>query len=79
MKRSQCCYCPCRGALGAFEEVGHHEICNVCGWQDDPIQREQPDYEGGANDLSLNQASTNYLNHGCSDPVHSHRQTNQSE
>jgi hypothetical protein len=31
------------------------EDCPVCGWEDDPLQSKQPDYEGGANEMSLNQ------------------------
>lgn len=30
-------------------------ICKVCGWEDDGIQYDDPDYAGGANVLSLNQ------------------------
>ena len=33
-----------------------YEICSICGWQDDDIQNDDPDLEGGANDMSLNQA-----------------------
>ena len=33
-----------------------YEICDVCEWEDDPVQNEDPNYEGGANTLSLNQA-----------------------
>lgn len=28
----------------------------MCGWEDDPLQAEEPDFEGGANDLSLHEA-----------------------
>jgi hypothetical protein len=31
-------------------------ICPVCGWEDDPIQNDDPDYAGGANHISLNEA-----------------------
>jgi hypothetical protein len=30
------------------------EICSACGWQDDPVQNDDPDFWGGANELSLN-------------------------
>ena len=33
-----------------------YEICKICGWEDDDIQNDDPDFEGGANDMSLNQA-----------------------
>lgn len=39
-----------------FDEIGGYEICPVCGWEDDPLQRREPDFEGGANELSLNEA-----------------------
>ena len=32
-----------------------HDICMFCGWEDDGLQNEQPDYRGGANHMSLNQ------------------------
>ena len=35
-------------------------ICPVCGWEDDPVQYNDPDREGGANTVSLNQAGVNY-------------------
>ena len=37
-----------------------YEICPVCGWQDDDIQNDDPDLEGGANEMSLNQAKEAY-------------------
>ena len=37
-----------------------YEICPVCGWEDDDIQNGDPDFDGGANDMSLNQAKEAY-------------------
>ena len=46
--------CPCCGAK-VFEDIGEYEICDICGWEDDPLQREDHDDDLGANTLSLNQ------------------------
>ena len=43
-----------------FEETRSYDICEVCGWEDDNIQAGDPDYEGGANEMSLNQAREAY-------------------
>lgn len=50
--------CKCCGAdsLPDLEGPGTFEICDVCQWQDDPFQNSKPDYPGGANRMSLNQA-----------------------
>lgn len=45
-----------------FDEVGAYEVCPICGWEDDPVQRRDPDFAGGANALSLNEAREKYLN-----------------
>jgi hypothetical protein len=37
-------------------EPDSYEICSRCGWEDDELQREDPDYRGGANQMSLNEA-----------------------
>ena len=34
---------------------GTYEICAICGWEDDPVQFDDPDYRGGANGPSLNE------------------------
>lgn len=47
--------CPCCGEYH-FEEEDFFEVCEVCGWEDDSLQRDEPDYTGGANHISLNQA-----------------------
>ncbi|MBQ8841105.1 MAG: hypothetical protein IJZ65_00545 [Ruminiclostridium sp.] len=45
-----------------FEEHNSLEICDVCLWQDDAIQENDPDYRGGANKMSLNEAKEAYKN-----------------
>ena len=53
--------CPCCGYRTLPEPPpGTHEICDVCFWEDDGIQFDHPDYEGGANAVSLNEARLNY-------------------
>ena len=29
-------------------------VCDVCGWEEDAVQEDDPDYSGGANRESLN-------------------------
>lgn len=51
--------CPCCGYY-TLDEVDAYEICPVCYWEDDPIQRDAPDYEGSSNIPSLKIAKENY-------------------
>lgn len=51
--------CPVCGKH-TFEEDDNFEICPICGWEDDGIQRDDPDYCGGANKLSLNEYRKKY-------------------
>lgn len=44
-----------------------YEICPVCFWEDDPVQNEDPEYQGGANSVSLTTARRNYVAHGACD------------
>ncbi|MGA0533202.1 CPCC family cysteine-rich protein [Hansschlegelia sp. KR7-227] len=60
--------CPCCGELG-FEDAGSYEICDRCGWEDDPVQEAHPDLRGGANRYSLLQARENLKTCGASDPA----------
>lgn len=41
-------------------EEGLYYVCNKCGWENDPIQKDKPDYKGGANKMSLNEAKKAY-------------------
>lgn len=43
-----------------FKEDNNFDICPVCGWENDGVQLDDPDFEGGANDMSLNQAKKAY-------------------
>jgi hypothetical protein len=45
--------CPCCKSK-TIKELGHHEICNVCWWEDNPSQSTDPNLERGANRLCLN-------------------------
>jgi hypothetical protein len=47
--------CPVCGFYTLPNEEGSYEICDICGWEDDDIQEDDPDYAGGANKQSLNQ------------------------
>lgn len=51
--------CPVCGK-SYFSSKHSFEICPICGWEDDAIQERDPNFEGGANHLSLNQAKLRY-------------------
>ena len=46
--------CPVCGQY-VFPYKGSDLICDVCGWEDDIVQENDPDYAGGANQFSLNE------------------------
>lgn len=54
-ERSSLSPCPCCGHL-TLSAVGCYEICEVCGWEDDPVQSADIEYRGGANSESLQEA-----------------------
>lgn len=54
--------CPCCHELVYQTPAdGDYSICPVCGWEDDPVQSANPDFAGGANALSMNQARDLWL------------------
>lgn len=58
--------CPCCGyKTFTHEPNGSFEICEVCFWEDDPVQLNDPDYEGGANKVSLRQGQRNFIEFGA--------------
>ena len=57
--------CQCCG----YVAVSHvSPTCPVCYWESDPIQDVDPDYAGGANDISLREARANFARYRVSDP-----------
>ena len=52
--------CPCCGYRTLPDFPGSFCICNVCYWEDDPVQLLDPAYRGGANTLSLLESQVNY-------------------
>lgn len=54
--------CPCCGYLTVEDEEppGTYYICDVCGWEDDPVQFDDHDYRGGANQESLNECRADF-------------------
>lgn len=60
--------CPCcenRTFPGDDIFPGSFFICPVCYWEDDNVQFENPEFSGGANDESLNEARSNYKAFGA--------------
>lgn len=51
--------CPVCGEY-TFEEENDFDVCDVCFWENDGIQAKNPDYKGGANKMSLNEARAAY-------------------
>ena len=59
--------CPCCGYYTLDYGPGRFDICQVCYWEDDLVQSDDPNYWGGANVISLNDARENYKNFGASE------------
>lgn len=55
--------CPCCGYKSLdLKPPGTFTICEICDWEDDAVQFDEPDYEGGANGYSLRQSQHKYAN-----------------
>lgn len=65
--------CPCCGYYKLPEKPpGTYYICKVCFWEDDNVQFYDPDFTGGANKCSLNEARDNYKKFGVSELKYLH-------
>lgn len=51
--------CKCCGQY-ELDKDSIYEICPICGWESDQVQEENPNMEGGANELSLNEYKAKY-------------------
>jgi hypothetical protein len=58
--------CPCC-TYKTFDEKpnGTFYVCLVCFWEDDLVQLNDPDSEGGVNGISLRQAQNNFKQFGA--------------
>lgn len=56
--------CPCCG-YKTLEDSSTYNICEICFWEDDIVQFNDPNYEGGANRVSLKQAQKNFMKFGA--------------
>ncbi|MBD3109897.1 hydrolase [Bacillus sp. AGMB 02131] len=65
--------CSCCGYKTFEEPPGNYEICGVCYWEDDGVQNDDPDFEGGANEVSLRQAQRNYKIYGAIEEMFKYR------
>lgn len=55
--------CPCcNNVTLQAPPPGTYEICPVCNWEDDEYQYNNPNFSGGANKLSLNEAKRIFFN-----------------
>lgn len=43
-----------------FPDINSHYICHICGWEDDEVMEDNPNFNVGANDLSLNEYKKRY-------------------
>jgi hypothetical protein len=68
MKKYKCVCC------GNFtmnsEKHGSYDICPICFWEDDIVQYDDPNYAGGANEISLVRARENFIRIGSISEKH---------
>lgn len=58
--------CPCCGFYTLNDKADNtFQICPVCYWEDDGVQFQEPNYQGGANGVSLIQAKENFKSFGA--------------
>lgn len=55
--------CPCCG----YRTISStYEICDICGWEHDPVQQQNPDMKG-ANRATLREAQQNFIRSGAAE------------
>ena len=60
--------CPICGYKVFAEPPGSHDICPICGWEDDVVQLRFVKLAGGANKISLIEAQDNFRKNGIAKP-----------
>ena len=51
--------CACCGHKTVDKKAKFY-VCDICGWEKDGVQEDDPNYKGGANKMSLNEAKEAY-------------------
>ncbi|MBK1643166.1 hydrolase [Thiocapsa imhoffii] len=59
--------CPCCGYCVHEHEPGFHQVCPICGWEDDLSQLRFVAMPGSSNTVSLVEAQQNYQRYGASE------------
>ncbi len=59
--------CPCCGHLVFDMPPGHHQICPICGWEDNLAQLRFPLMPGSCNQVSLRDGQLNYRDCGAAE------------
>lgn len=59
--------CPCCGYRVNRLPPGYHEVCPICGWEDDLSQLRFVDMPGAANHVSLSKAQQNFAAFGAAE------------
>jgi hypothetical protein len=59
--------CPCCGHVVFDFEPGFHQVCPICGWEDDLSQLRFPLMPGSSNVVSLYEAQRNFVSYGASE------------
>ncbi len=59
--------CPCCGHRVHDLEPGFHQICPICGWEDDLSQLRFPQMPGSSNGVCLQEAQRNFEEYGASE------------
>jgi hypothetical protein len=58
--------CPvCKNLTRGEKEYGTYDVCPVCFWEDDDYQTDDPESDGGANEVSLIEARENFKKFGA--------------
>lgn len=58
--------CPCCGYKTITDT---YDICEICNWENDPVQEKYPDWKIGANGIPLRQAQQNFIKYGNCDGI----------
>ncbi|MGA7979112.1 MAG: CPCC family cysteine-rich protein [Chromatiaceae bacterium] len=67
MRHSERFPCPCCGYRVFDFQPGFHQVCPICGWEDDLSQLRFPLMPGSSNRVSLCDAQQNFQDYGASE------------